>query len=391
MKILVLGTLFNGIYRDRIESGAVKVIQNQMHYLSQKHEMHLVCLKNSDKLYANQHFLEFNYEKDLPRQQKASLTRKISKQLVEIVDQVKPNIIFNNTCKHLNGAIKHFNRPSILFEHASHFVPFGFENTEAKLRKIDFFEANQVYWTGVSLFQQSNFFLSKEREEIEDLKDKKRFKFHDIICVHVKDTNQEMIPREFDKKFGVLISRMDPVKSPERILKIYQKTGLQYPIEFFTHFDSTRDSGTDAANSYREKYAQNSLVSLNVSADRSHLLTRLSQASFCLGTFGEASPVVSIEAGLCGVPYIIHSHAENSGESELIDPKYYFQVVKTKGDMPGQQRKLIEQSLELNTSDRLDMSSHFHEKFSPQNFIARHEKIIHRCMEKYQGERCVTA
>lgn len=357
MKILIIDNLFHSNNFGKIANGAQKFARNQMNLLSDIAETFYITAQGSDRQYQNQFILDSVFDLELSRKNKVVQTKKIAKDISEIIHLVNPDVVLDNSCKHMSGiwinyptgiVFEHYHRPS---------MPLGTGITSV-------FDKKKVYWCGVSKFQAKKF----------------NNYFHDTICIHYVG---DEIPSEIKpfKDYGIFIGRWDKGKAPHVFLKNYLKSNPKYLVKCFLNFGGVKID--DKELNYLQQYP---IFEFHFDASREEILSTLSEAKFGLGMGNESTGIVSLEYATHGVPYIVPGRTFVAENEHLPEEAIYLCDRALSVGIPEQISQAVQKCEEWTHQQRKDLSSKIITTFNKQHFIDEHIRIIENARGKINGQ-----
>lgn len=371
MKILFYDTLHGASYRDKIKGGAMKVCWDQIKYLGEKHDIHVISSHESEKQHPQQNILSSPYDWGWSVSEKRKASNSNRKEIIEITKKITPDLIIDHFCVAKFAIYRHFpETPKIFYQHGKELPTYYFRFTpEYIAEKKQNFEKYSTLWVSVSE-KINQIYLNS---------------FHEKTKIHIIDYTVPLKPRE---NFGVMTNRWDPIKAPHAVLDDYLETGLTFPIKMF--LPETRDwYDTHKRILYKplEKYLDHPQVEILFNQPREVILDTFSRGLFFLGCLNESSPVVATECGASGLAYISqdHKHKEGLGEKEHMPSESIFTAdFSDETQKIKNYRETISSVVNNRTEDQRKLSQKLcMEKFSPENFLREQERLISVAMEKY--------
>lgn len=354
MKIVIIDNLYAPNKVGKVGNGVQKFSKMQRDFLSRvgDDEIWYITAKDSDVQYEKQIVLDTIYGIN----DRAS-TKEVIEDLSVHLQRLKPDVVLDNSCKHMSSLWKHYGT-GVIFEHYYH--PFAPINASTKEK----FEKNRAYWVGVSHYQNRKF----------------NYAFHDVIDEHcIVETPNEILNH---KGHGVFIRRWDSGKRPHVALRYYLKTGLQYPIDCYIKF-----GGKDENPEILKELMQSPLLRFHIDAPREEIFKSISTAAFGLGMAPEAAGIVGIECASHGVPYIVHGHSPTA-EMEHIPPEgiLFCDMSNKEKHFLDQLKDGIEKIMQIPYEQRYKLSVDLCTKYTVGRFIADNQRIINKALN-YYGEK----
>jgi len=354
MKILIIDNLFAPNLKGKFSNGVQKFSKTQMELLSKKHDCHYITASGSDIQFPNQHVLSGWFDISLEeKKDKIAQTRKLAQEIKAIIQKIDPDVVLDNSCKHLTSIWDCY-KNGIVFEH--YFRPFTVINQDT----IKKFNDKGVFWCGVSQHQNKNF----------------NNLFHDTICIHyVNEPPKEVKPA---KPYGVFVGRWDGGKNPHTALKNYLKSGSPYPVECFIKF-----GGVKIPDKELEFLQASQLMKFHIDASRETILNLVSEAMFGLGMGNESTGIVSLEYASYGVPYIVPGNKSIAEQEHIPKEALFFCDRSLEENIPSQIKKSVDFCSQISYNDRIKLSQYIVGKYTADHFIAENNRIIQQAMNKF--------
>jgi glycosyltransferase involved in cell wall biosynthesis len=359
-KILIIDNVFVPSLKNRILNGVQKFSKAQRDVLSDYFEVHYITMKGSDLQFENQHILKNIQNVNLDRKEKLDLTKQIKKEISDIIDLVKPNYVLDNSCKHFSSLYPKYDI-GVVFEHYHRSsAPL---NPRTKLK----FEKNEIYWCGVSNWQNKEF----------------RNYFDGVTSVHVID-KEEVVP---SKGYGIFIGRWDSGKTPHIIMQMFAKQIKDIKLHIFTTINYGYLKEQDKKIIEELKKKEN--IIFHIDAPRSETLQYLKEAMFVLGGGKESTGIVSMEGASYGVPYIVRGSRSVAEQEHMSEFSMTLLDIKKK-KVDKQLIDAVEKYKKYNLEDRQKIANEAYSRYNREQFQRRQMDLLNRAKKKVQGKLCHT-
>lgn len=353
-KILIIDNVFAPSKKDRILNGVQKFSKAQRKVLSDFYEVHYVTSKGSDLQFENQYILQNIQDVNLDNDRKRKITKFITNELSNILDEVEPTIVLDNSCKHLSSIFPKY-RTGIVFDHY-HSPSMPLANGIK-----DKFINNKVFWCGVSEWQ------------------KKRWNniFDGVASVHMLEQEETPVP---SGGFGVFVGRWDSGKKPHVMISRYARYVKDYPLHVFTNFKNCylEDADRKVVNDLMD--CDNLIFHVNVPRDE--MLAYMRRASFLLGSGNESTGIVSLEGASFGVPYIVPG-TEAVAEQEHMNPIAIALLDRSKGEMSQQLVDAVERFKSHTLEHRNFIAKDAYVRYNRKQFLNRQLLLIKQAKDLY--------
>ncbi len=351
MKILVIDNLFAPNLEKKISNGAQKFSRNQFNLLN---NTYYITAKGSDQQHPSQFVLDNYFDLSLEdKKDKVKQTKMVSAEIQNIIARVNPDVVLDNSCKHLSSAWDSY-KNGIVFEH--YHKPSMILTPDIKTK----FEKKNVYWCGVSKFQANKF----------------NNYFHDTINIHYIDEYPSKV--EEAQPYGVFVGRWDAGKSPHVALKNYLKSGCKYKVKCYIKI-----AGKKIPEKELEALQNSDLFEFHIDAPREEILEAMAGAMFGLGMGNESTGIVGLEYATFGVPYIVPGN-KTIAEMEHLPPEAIMFCDRNKDQsLPDQIKQYVDHASIISYNDRCNLSKSVIEKYNKERFVAEHMRIIEAAKKHY--------
>jgi hypothetical protein len=355
-KILLIDNVFAPSKKDRILNGVQKFSKAQRDVLSEYYDVYYLTMKGSDIQFQNQIILDCIHDVNLPVKDKRKLTKKISDAIVKVIKEVQPNIVMDNSCKHLTSIYKHY-KNGVVFDH--YHRPSMPLTPEIKSR----FDRRKVYWCGVSKWQHERF----------------GGLFDGTTSVHLVE--KEELPVE-PKPYAVFVGRWDSGKKPQVMMRMH---GKHAPKDFILHVFTT------LKHCYIKKEDENNIAALkkyknikfHFDAPREEIMKCMREATYILGSGKESTGIVSMEGATFGVPYIVLG-SDYVPEQEHMHP-FSMALLDRNLDIPTseQYKAAIERFQKYTLEDRKKIAKYAFVRYNRKQFLINQLRLINDVKAKY--------
>lgn len=353
-KILIIDNLFDPNIRGVVTNGAQKFTRNQFNLLNRIADTYYITAGGSQYQYANQIVLSERFDVNITEKwDKIEQTKRIAKEVSNIVDKINPDVVLDSACKHMSSAWGSY-PAGVIFEH--YYAPSMPLSDDSK----DKFEKKGVMWCGVSKWQSKNF----------------RQMFDDTINIHYIDEIPDRILGH--DNYGIFVGRWDGGKKPHVALKNYAKSGATVPVKCFIKI-----GGLEIPEKELQKLQDNPLFEFHIDAPREKILETMSRAAFGLGSGNESTGIVCLEYATRGVPYIVPGRGVVAEMEHL--PADALHLVDRDSDMtmPEQVAKHVDFCMKLGYDYRRDLSDRVITMYNADHFVREHERVINRAKNEF--------
>jgi len=353
-KILIIDNVFAPSKKDRILNGVQKFSKAQREVLSEDFEVHYVTSKSSDLQFENQYILENIQNVNLPTEKKRKITKSITNELANIINDVEPYIVLDNSCKHLSSLYPNYNI-GIVFEHYhSPSMPLA-QGVKDKFTK------NQIFWCGVSQWQHRRW------NNI----------FDGTTSVHMLEEEETPVPSD---GFGMFVGRWDSGKKPHVMISRYARYVKDYPLHIFTNFKNCylEEADRKVVNSLMD--CDNLIFHINVPRDE--MLSYMKRASFLLGSGNESTGIVSLEGASYGVPYIVPG-TDTVAEQEHMHEDAMLLLNRSDGELGEQLIQAVEKFKNYTFEQRKFIAKDAYMRYNRKEFLKRQLRLIKQAKDLY--------
>lgn len=354
-KILIIDNVFAPSKKDRILNGVQKFSKAQREVLSEYYDVYYVTMKGSDLQFPNQIVLDDIQDVNLSIPEKRKITKSISNQIRQLIDQIKPTIVLDNSCKHFSSIFKYY-KNGVVFDH--YHRPSMPLTKEVRNR----FTKNKVYWCGVSNWQNQQF----------------GFMFDGVTSVHLVEKEEQAVE---SKPYGMFVGRWDSGKKPHIMLNMHAKNIPNITLHIFTTLKHCYIKEKDLKHIEDLKKHKN--IQFHFDAPREEILNYMREAQFILGSGKESTGIVSMEGASFGVPYIVLG-SDVVAEQEHMHP-FSMTLINRKDSVPSkeQYKKAIEKYQKYTLEDRKRIAKYAFVKYNKTQFLIRQLQLINDVKAKY--------
>lgn len=352
--ILIIDNVFAPSKKDRIINGVQKFSKAQREVLSDLFEVHYVTMKGSDIQYPNQYVLKNIQNVNASNNDKRTITKKICNEIINIINDIEPEYVLDNSCKHMSSLFKHYKR-GVVFEHYYRpSMPLS-EKTKNK------FDKRKVFWCGVSQWQNAQF----------------RNYFDGVTSVHLISKEEKVVESD---NYGIFIGRWDGGKRPHVMIKRYLRN-INFPIHIFT---TTKNCVlTDDDKTHLRDIEKNKLVTMHYDAPREVLEHALQRATFVLGSGNESTGIVSLEGASYGVPYIVAGR-NSVAEQEHMAPFAIQLLDRSKKEISNQLVTAVELFKQYKLEHRQKIAKDAYVRYNRSMFLQRQLELLAKAKRKYE-------
>lgn len=353
-KILIIDNVFAPSKKDRILNGVQKFSKAQREVLSEYYEVHYVTAKGSDLQFEHQHILENVQNVNLENNKKRKITKSITNELTNILNTVEPQIVLDNSCKHLSTLYPNY-KTGIVFDHYhSPSMPLA-----AGIK--DKFINNKIFWCGVSEWQ------NRRWNNI----------FDGVTSVHMLEQEETPVP---SGGFGMFVGRWDSGKKPHVMISRYARYIKDYPLHVFTNFKNCYLEPVDRKIVNELMDCDNLIFHVNV--PREEMLVYMRRASFILGSGNESTGIVSLEGASYGVPYIVPG-TDSVAEQEHMNPMAIALLDRSKGLVGEQLVDAVERFKMHTLEHRKFIAKDAYMRYNRKEFLNRQLRLIKQAKDLY--------
>lgn len=354
-KVLIIDNVFAPSFKDKIVNGVQKFTKAQRDVLSDDFEVHYITASGSDMQFENQYILSTVQDVKYDLKKKLKSTTDIKTEISNILTQVEPNFVLDNSCKHMTTLYQHY-KVGVVFEH------YHRSSNPLNTASKEPFDVNGVYWCGVSNWQNGQF----------------RNLFDGVTSVHLVD-HSDVIPHE---NYGIFIGRWDRGKTPHIIMKKFAKNVRDTKLHIFTTINY--GFSTDKDKQIIDRLSKNPNIIFHIDAPRQKTMEYLKKAAFVLGGGKESTGIVSMEGASFGVPYIVRG-SKSVAEQEHM-PDYGMTLLDIgKGKIDEQLITAIKKYKSYTIDDRLKLANHVYSKYNRDMFKRRQLQLLLRAKNKKYG------
>jgi len=351
-KILIIDNVFAPSLKDRILNGVQKFSKAQREVLSDDYEVHYITMKGSDSQFPNQHTLSVIQSVTIDKKEKLKITKQLAKEISDIIDEVKPDYVLDNSCKHFTTLYDKY-KVGIVFEHYhKSSAPL---NPDTKLK----FSKNKIYWCGVSDWQNKQF----------------RNYFNGTTSVQYMDSEQTAIP---SKDYGIFIGRWDRGKTPHIIMQEFSKHVTDVKLHIFTTIDYGFVNDTDME--IIEQLKKNPNIIFHIDAPREETMEYLKGAIFVLGGGKESTGIVSSEGAGYGVPYIVRGN-KKVAEQEHMNEFSMTLLDISKKEIPKQLKEAIQKYKNYTIKDRQKVATEAYLRYNRNIFKQKQLELLEKAKQ----------
>lgn len=354
-KILLIDNVFAPSKKDKILNGVQKFGKAQREVLSEYYDVYYVTMKGSDLQFPNQIILDLIHDVNLPVKEKRILTKNISNEIVKLIQKINPDIIIDNSCKHLTGIYKHY-KNAVVFDH--YHRPSMPLTSEIKSR----FDRHKVYWCGVSKWQHERFNCF----------------FDGITSVHLVEKEEEVAEA---KPYAVFVGRWDSGKKPQVMMRMHGRNAPDITLHVFTTLKHCLIEDEDQKIIDNLKKFKN--IKFHFDAPRETILKYMREATYILGSGNESTGIVSMEGATFGIPYIVLG-SDFVAEQEHMHP-FSMALLDRNLDVPVKEQFIaaVDRFKKYTLEDRKRIAKYAFIKYNRTQFLVKQLRLINDVKAKY--------
>jgi glycosyltransferase involved in cell wall biosynthesis len=354
-KILIIDSVYAPCKKNLILNGVQKFSRAQREVLSEHYDVYYLTMKGSDIVYPNQIVLSEIHNVNLSKQDKVKLTKKIAKEIAQILNQVNPDIVLDNSCKHLSSIYSLYKR-GVVFEH------YHKSSTPLTPKVKEKFEKRKVYWCGVSNWQNGQF----------------RNYFDGVTSVHLVEKQEEV---QEAKPYAIFVGRWDRGKKPHVAMNLFAKNEKDLDLHVFTTLNYSYNNKKDLE--IIEKLKKHNNIHFHFDAPREEILKYMQNATFILGGGNESTGIVSIEGATYGVPYMVIG-TNSVAEQEHMHPFSLFLLNRNSlHTLADQYKAAADRFKNYSLEDRKRIAEYTFINYNKDKFLLNQLKLLNDAKQKY--------